>query len=128
MRTYTRSDLDAARAAWQDFSHDWCEYRYEAAARGILYPPSGTKWDEWTDAEPSQRAVLIRAIRETPEAVHRAIAGASSWSGVIGVLLQERDARAAAIREPRKRPVRRGRSRPLAIRELMKEWTSGGTP
>ena len=123
MRTFTRSDLDAARAAWQDFSHEWCEYRYEAAAVGILYPPSGSRWDEWTDPQPTQRAILIRAIRETPDAVHRAIAGATSWSGVIGAVLQERDAMAAAVREPRARPVRRKRGMPTATRELLRAWS-----
>lgn len=91
MRTYTRADLEEARALWADFSAEWAPYRKLAADGGLLFPPGGTKWDSWDDDHPSQRALLIRAIRETPEATKRAIIVAPSWAVVIRRLLHERD-------------------------------------
>ncbi len=89
MRTFTRDQLDEANAAWDDgdFSKEWRDVRHLAAMGGIIYPPSGTKWDSWGDAEPSQRAILIRAIRETPVTLRRCVRGATSWGMVIDRLL-----------------------------------------
>lgn len=89
MRTFTRSELDAARDAWDegDFSDEWRDIRHYAVMGGLIYPPSGTKWDSWGDDEPSQRAILIRAIRETPTTLRRCIRGATSWGMVIDRLL-----------------------------------------
>jgi hypothetical protein len=93
MRTFTRADLDAANDAWKagDFSREWREIRHKAAMGGLIYPPSGDKHDSWEDDSPSQRAILIRAIRETPQLLNRCVIGASSWSVVIERLLGERD-------------------------------------
>ena len=91
MRTFSRSDWDAAQDAWCDFSPEWREVRHQAAMRGMLYPPSGTKWDSWDDDEPSQRAILIRAIRETPELLSRCIDRSRSWHDVVQKLIAERD-------------------------------------
>lgn len=91
MRTYSRQDLDRSRELWSDFSSEWEPYRRLAAERGMLYPPNGTKLDSWADDEPSQRALLIRAIRETPTLLRQAILRSSSWSEVIGKLNRQRD-------------------------------------
>lgn len=92
MRTFSRDHWESAQDAWRDgeFSAEWKPYRHEAAMRGILYPPEGTKWDSW-DEDPSQRAMLIRAIRETPAMLHEAIARSRSWSDVIDYILRRRD-------------------------------------
>lgn len=93
MRTFTRSELEDSRAAWDagDFSSEWRHVRHKAAMGGIIYPPNGSKWDSWEDDSPSQRAMLIRAIRETPTLLDRCIVGARSWSEVITRLTSARD-------------------------------------
>lgn len=91
MKTYSRSDWDAAQEAWLDFSPEWRKVRHQAAMRGILFPPSGTKWDSWEDDDPSQRAILIRAIRETPKLLASCVARSRSWPEVIGRLVAARD-------------------------------------
>jgi hypothetical protein len=91
MRTYSRSDWQSAQEAWAGFSPEWRDARHQAAMRGILYPPSGTALDSWDDDNPSQRAILIRAIRETPALLSRCIARSKSWSEVIAKLTAARD-------------------------------------
>lgn len=91
MKTYSRSDWLAAQEAWADFSPEWREVRHQAAMRGILFPPSGSAWDSWEDASPSQRAILIRAIRETPALVKASVARSSSWHEVIANITSTRD-------------------------------------
>ena len=93
MRTFTRSELDTANAAWDagDFSKEWRAVRHKAAMGGLIYPPNGTKHDSWEDDSPSQRAILIRAIRETPKLLDRCLVGAPSWHVVITRLLGARD-------------------------------------
>jgi hypothetical protein len=92
-RTYSKAAWDEAQDLWRDgdFSREWRDYRHQAAMRGMIYPPDGTKWDSWDDDEPSQRAMLIRAIRETPKLTAEAISRSSSWSGVIEYILRRRD-------------------------------------
>jgi len=89
VRTYSRADLDAAKAAWDaaEFSDEWMPFRELAAQRGILYPPSGTRWDSWEDQPPSQRAILVRAIRDVPRLLGECIRRSSSWSEVVSHLL-----------------------------------------
>ncbi|CAN5769127.1 hypothetical protein BH23CHL8_BH23CHL8_26280 [soil metagenome] len=96
VRAFRRADLEAAEAAWRAgrFSPEWVPWRRVAAElAGIIYPPEGTEWDQWDEPAPSQRAILIRAIRETPGALRAAIAasGVRSWGDVIERLLSQRD-------------------------------------
>jgi hypothetical protein len=74
-----------------------------AMEAGIIYPPEGTGWDQWDDDHPSQRAILIRAIRETPVLLERCIREARqpSWAVVIEALLHGRDAMRSDIIEKR---------------------------
>jgi hypothetical protein len=95
MRTFSQADWNAAQEAWTDFSPEWKAVRHQAAMRGILFPPSGSKWDSWEDDSPSQRAILIRAIREHPTLLRECVARSSSWSQVIDRLIT----RIAAWRE-----------------------------
>jgi hypothetical protein len=93
MRTFSQEAWTEAQAAWSDgrFSDEWREVRHQAAMRGMIYPPEGTQWDSWDDDEPSQRAMLIRAIRETPKLLSVAISRSSSWGQVIEYVLKRRD-------------------------------------
>ena len=92
-RTFSKADWNAAAAAWSaiDLGAEWLEVRRRAALRGMLWPPNGSKWDTWDDDQPSQVAILIRAIRETPAALLSCIDAASSWGEVIGRLIEIRD-------------------------------------
>lgn len=100
MRTYRREDFLAAREAWdKDFDHDdWGPFRAAAAERGMLYPPSGSKLDSWEDPKPSQRAIVYRAIQDTPEALMDAINESRSWSEVIGKVMLDMHGRREYVR------------------------------
>ena len=100
-RSFSRDSWNEAQAMWRagDFSHEWRPFRHQAAMRGMLYPPEGTKWDSWEDDEPSQRAMLIRAIRETPSLLSEAIARSRTWGDVIAYILRRRDDWRAEIAE-----------------------------
>jgi len=93
VRTFTKAELARADAAWEagGFSDEWAHIRRRAAAGGLIYPPAGSKWDTWDDDSPSQRAMLIRAIRDTPRLLDRCVIGARSWSQVLDRLLRVRD-------------------------------------
>ena len=91
MRTFSRSDWDEAQGLWTDFSDEWKTYRHQAAMRGMLYPPEGTKWDDWSDDNPTQRAMLVRAIRETPQLLSIAISKSRTWAEVIAYVIKRRD-------------------------------------
>ena len=93
MRTYSHAEWQASLDAWEggEFSSEWRALRHTMAMQGCIYPPAGTQFDSWEDAQPSQRAVLIRAIRETPELLRRCAKGARSWSQVIERLFMARD-------------------------------------
>lgn len=99
-RTFSQEHWSAALQAWKDgnFSAEWKPYRHQAAMRGMIYPPEGTEFDSWEDDEPSQRAILIRAIRETPNLLTRAIERGRSWGAVIGYIIAERDEWRAELR------------------------------
>ncbi len=92
-RTYSRADFERAGLAWTEgeFSDEWQPFRFLAAQRGLIFPPEGSKWDSWEDEHPSQRAMLIRAIRETPELLRTCIGRSRTWGEVIGHLTGARD-------------------------------------
>lgn len=93
MKTYSAADWRAALQAWDDggFSPEWKQIRHVMAMQGCIFPPAGDAYDSWEDDEPSQRAVLIRAIRETPELLRRCTRNAKTWSQVIDRLFAARD-------------------------------------
>ena len=95
-RTFTRQQLEDSRAAWDagDFSDEWRDWRHLAAMQaGIIDPPEGSKWDSWGDDDASDRALLIRAIREQPKALRAALTSGRchTWKQVIREVVQERD-------------------------------------
>lgn len=94
MKTYSREAWLEAQQAWKDaeFSSEWKPWRHKAAMEcGIIYPPAGTKWDSWEDDNPSQRAILIRAIREQPGVLSGCFRGSKTWADVIAKLVRRRD-------------------------------------
>lgn len=96
--TFDRETWLRAVAAWEAgrFGPEWADWRLLAARAGIIFPPNGSPDDSWSDARPSQRAVIIRAIRETPRLLRWALGrpGVRSWGDVIEHLLSGRDAMA----------------------------------
>jgi len=94
-RTYDRETWNRADAAWRSgsFGPEWPDWRNLAGKAGIIFPPDGSPDDSWTDARPSQRALIIRAIRETPRLLRWALTrpGIHSWGDVIEHLLTGRD-------------------------------------
>lgn len=95
-RTFDRDTFEAAKASWSDLGAfpEWKPWRHMAAMEaGIIFAPTGTRWDSWGDEHPSQAAILIRAIRETPDLLSAAIRspGVRSWGDVIGRLLRQRE-------------------------------------
>lgn len=88
-RTYSRADLEASRAAWADFGDEWREARRIAAGAGMLYPPSGTRWDDRDDAQPSQRAIVWAALDDRPRSTLATIARSRSWSAVVRAVMAE---------------------------------------
>lgn len=109
MRTFSRESWDAAQSAWRDggFGSEWRDVRHQAALRGMLYPPDGTRWDVWDDNEPSQRAILIRAIRETPALLEQAIAKCKSWHDVIAYIMARHIEWREALNEREREAARR---------------------
>lgn len=92
---YDRETWQRAMAAWEAgrFGPEWADWRLLAARTGIVFPPDGTAQDSWSDPRPSQRAMLIRAIRETPRLLRWALTqpGVRSWGDVLEHLLTGRD-------------------------------------
>lgn len=95
MRTYSRADFLAAKEAWdKDFDYgEWGPFREAAAERGMLYPPSGRVTDSWEDPKPSQRAILYRAIVDTPDTLMDAINESRTWSEVVGKVFRDMEIR-----------------------------------
>lgn len=94
-RTFDRETWNRAAAAWDAgrFGPEWPDWRNLAGKAGIIFPPDGTPDDSWSDPRPSQRALIIRAIRETPRLLRWALTrpGVGSWGDVLGLLLEGRD-------------------------------------
>lgn len=83
--TYDRATFLAAQRAWAegDFGPAWRRFRDLAAERGYLYPPSGTKHDDRDAENPSQRAIIWRAIEDNPGELERIVRRSRSWSQVV---------------------------------------------
>jgi hypothetical protein len=96
MRTYSRSDWQAANLEWDegDFSHRWQGIRRIAAERGFIYPPAGSAHDDRDAESPSQRAIVWRALEDNPAELERIVRRSRSWSqvvdGIIGMETRKR--------------------------------------
>ena len=91
MITYTREQRDEAQRLWEDYSEEWTPWRRLAQEQGIMFPPHGTAHDSW-DENPSQRALVYQAIRETPDMLGWAIRGIDkpTWREVVGRVIAGR--------------------------------------
>jgi hypothetical protein len=91
----------------------------------VIFPPSGSALDSWSDDEPSQRAILIRAIRQTPRLLEAAIDRSRSWHGVVayvtGHLNELRDDVEADERDLTRRKAEEpsGRHATLSIKAIL---------
>lgn len=94
-RTYRREDLEEATRRWSEgaFDEAWQPYRAAAAARGFIFPPDGSRDDSVEDPQPSQRAIVWRAIEDTPRLLMATIRRSSSWNDVVRLLIAELDRR-----------------------------------
>ncbi|MBE3073133.1 MAG: hypothetical protein IMZ67_09175 [Acidobacteria bacterium] len=133
MKTFSPDSWNAAQDAWTDgeFSSEWRDARHVMAMNGCIYPPTGTRFDSWEDDAPSQRAILIRAIRETPGLLATSMRGAPSWSKVIERLMRARDDWRDEMRAEEGDDTDRvvDRSAPVTIAAVLKRiadsgWTS----
>lgn len=111
-RTFSYADWHEAQRQWAEgeFSDEWRNLRHTMAMQGCIFPPAGSRFDSWEDDQPSQRAILIRAIRETPQLLARCTRNARSWSQVIDRLIRARDEWREEQRrqwEDDERPIRR---------------------
>lgn len=94
-RTFRREDLVESRRRWDEgeFGSEWAPYRRAAANRGFIFPPEGSRWDSWEDDQPSQRAIVYRAIEDTPRALLAAISSSRSWGQVVKALMVDLERR-----------------------------------
>lgn len=85
MRTFSAVDWKAAEQAWAEgeFGWQWGTIRRIARESGILYPPSGTRHDDRDAEQPSQRAIVWRALEDNPAELAAIVRRSSSWSGVV---------------------------------------------
>ena len=122
---FTKEVWLRACQAWDAgrFGREWADWRLLAAKEGVIFPPEGTPEDSWADGRPSQRAMIVRAIRETPRLLRWAIRrpGVASWSDVIENLLEGRD-RLGLEADERERDwtlEKSRRGRPVRIGEML---------
>ena len=85
----TREQFEDAERSWTGFSDEWTPWRRMAQEQGIAYAPNGTEHDDIDVPRPSQRAILYRAIDETPDLLAWAIRTVDkpSWASVVGRVL-----------------------------------------
>lgn len=95
MRTYSRQTWEESNRAWieGEFGAAWDEIRRIAADRGMMFPPTGTKWDQTDDPQPSQRAIVWREWDDNPSVLRSILRSSSSWSEVVRKILVERNGR-----------------------------------
>lgn len=126
VRTFSRAAWSAASESWREGGLDaetWYRVRYAAACRGMLYPPAGEAGDDCDDPHPSQRAIVYRALDNTPALLFGVIGRSSSWSEVSRELIHaihasRTDAELAEIEQDRREETRRRNERTSAPQRL----------
>lgn len=128
VRRLTREQFDAAQAAWKagHFGDVWRPWRHLAAMEaGIVMPPDGDQWDTFEDD--SERAIIGRAIHDTPDVLRDAICSPNvrSWAAVVAIVLRWRDRRMGEIErderdyEARKHRENAPRQATYRLREIL---------
>ncbi len=84
--TYSKPQMVAAKRAWSSYPPlTWNPWHELAKKAGIVFPPSGSLGDSCDVPQPSQRAIIVRAMRDTPLLLRWAILGAEpSWCSIVG--------------------------------------------
>lgn len=101
MRTYTPLVFQEARRQWEagSFGWRWNRIRAIAAQKGYLYPPSGSVHDDRESGEPSQRAIIWRALEDNPKELERIVGRSMSWSQVVDGIIGLEARLAAGVTE-----------------------------
>ncbi len=90
--TYSGSQMAAAERAWDSYSGDWDQWHELVKEVGIIFPPSGYLGDSCDGPQPSQRAIIVRAMTDTPDLLRWAILGAEpSWRSIVARLFSGLD-------------------------------------
>lgn len=87
MRTYSREDWFRAKAEWDDFGPEWRVVRELAREAGYIFPPTGSRHDDRDAENPSQRAIVYRALVDNPRELHKIVARCRSWNGVVASII-----------------------------------------
>lgn len=87
MRTYDRDTFLRAKASWESFDYEWKALRDTAASVGIIFAPEGSKWDDRDAEQPSQRAIVWRAMQDNPKKLDAIIKRSHSWGQVVGGII-----------------------------------------
>lgn len=91
MRTMDASSYRRLTEAWSTFGPRWAEIRRVVASWPSPFPPSGESTDDRDDPEPSQRAIVWRALDWRPAETLAIIRRCRSWSQVIAAIIASED-------------------------------------
>lgn len=86
-RTYSRDEWLRAQAEWSAFGSGWTEIR-RLASEWSIYPPSGSRWDQWDGPEPTQAAIVARCMDANLPELYRILGRVRSWSKVVASIIQ----------------------------------------
>jgi hypothetical protein len=93
MKTYDRDTFLRARRLWDEgeFGWQWQAIRRQAAERGFIFPPNGTIHDDREAENPSQRAVVWRALQDNPTRLTTIVSRSRSWNDVVRMVIGMED-------------------------------------
>jgi hypothetical protein len=83
MRTFDRETYLRSEAEWKSFGWEWQHLRRIAADQGFILPPNGTAHDDRDAENPSQRAIIYRAMQDNPKGLEAIVRRSRSWSEVV---------------------------------------------
>lgn len=90
MKTYDRDTYRRIQEAWRSFGPKWQPVRLLVAELGYPFPPAGEATDDRED-NPSQRAIVWRALDFRPAETLAIIRRCRSWSAVIAAIVASED-------------------------------------
>ena len=120
-RTYSRSEWQAADAAWLTFTGSvWMQVR-RACSRWTLYPPSSQGGEYRDEPQPSQRTIVWAALDARPQETLQLIWAGPSWRAVVGWILETEDNLMADALEREREAERYKPGREKQAQEFMAE-------